>query len=133
MLALQFKITDENELKFCDEGSFKVDYFKIGKIVAGQNLKIDAKGVFQKKVTGGKIHTQVLLGPIPIVNRVDELCGATSQIDLNCPLENERTVDKGFDIPKEVPGGSYTLRIDAIDQDNQKVTCATGVVHVHRE
>eukprot|EP00834_Sanchytrium_tribonematis_P002541 NODE_80_length_22759_cov_1.466858.p16 type:complete len:137 gc:universal NODE_80_length_22759_cov_1.466858:3211-3621(+) len=130
LFALQFKIF-ENDLDICPEGSMKVDYFNIGRIEAGHSLQVTAKGVFSKKVTSGQIHTQLLFGVIPIVNRHDDLCSAVGEVDLHCPLEGEKIIDKSFEIPKEVPKGHYVLRVDAIDQDRQKVTCISGTVTVN--
>ena len=129
LFSLQFKIEDTN-LDVCPEGSLKLEYFKVGRIVPGQKLTIQGKGDFTKRVTSGKVHTQVLFGIIPIVNRQDDLCSAVGEIDLHCPLDGKQNIQKEFDIPKEIPPGNYVLRVDAIDQDNGKVTCISGKITV---
>eukprot|EP00835_Amoeboradix_gromovi_P004989 NODE_429_length_8748_cov_0.280148.p6 type:complete len:141 gc:universal NODE_429_length_8748_cov_0.280148:8430-8008(-) len=125
ILALTFKITD-TQLDVCKDGSFKVEYFKIGRIQPGKSLDVEVKGVFTKKVTKGKLHTQLLVGPIPIIDRLDDLCSAVGEVDLHCPLDGDSKINKQFDVPKEVLPGTYVLRVDAIDQDNGKVTCISG-------
>ena len=131
IFALQFRIEDTN-FDTCDDGSLKFESLRIGNVKAGEEVTLDGKGEFTKKITSGKVHTQILFGIIPIINRQDDLCSSVEQIDLHCPLEGKKDIRKSFAVPKEIPPGNYVVRIDAVDQDNEKVTCISGKVEVQK-
>ncbi|KAI9845280.1 MAG: Phosphatidylglycerol/phosphatidylinositol transfer protein [Thelocarpon superellum] len=98
--------------------------------VPGQNLSIEAAGIFKKDVEeGAYVNLQVKYGLIRLVNTKADLCSQVEQVDLKCPIKKGETLlTKTVEIPKEVPPGKYTVLADVYTVDDEKITCLTAEV-----
>jgi len=83
---------------------------------------------------GAKIHLQVKYGLITIIRQTADLCDTIQKVDLECPLKknNETTLTKDVDLPKEIPPGKYSVVADVLDKDEKKVTCLQATVEFKR-
>lgn len=83
---------------------------------------------------GAKIHLQVKYGLITIINSEADLCDNVHNVDLECPLgaNNQTTLTKDVELPKEIPPGKYTVLADVFTESKERVTCLTATVEFKR-
>nr|POF00933.1 phosphatidylglycerol/phosphatidylinositol transfer protein [Quercus suber] len=136
----KFSVPGENPLAHCaDPKDDILDLISVDLTPnppkAGSSLSITAKGQLSEEVEdGAKIHLSVKYGVITIIRSTADLCENVDKVDLKCPLpkDEETTITKDVELPKEIPPGKYTVVADIVTKNETKITCLTATVEFHR-
>ncbi|KAI9223538.1 ML domain-containing protein [Blastocladiella britannica] len=92
----------------------------------GSAFKVHATGMLKRRVDRpAQIHVVVKLGRfIQLLKKDLDLCDSAGEVKLSCPLdEGPIVIDSSFDLPKEIPPGTYYVTADVTDQEGGPVTC----------
>ncbi|KAM3586930.1 hypothetical protein VKS41_001979 [Umbelopsis sp. WA50703] len=97
--------------------------------VKGQNLDIDFKGTLSEEVVNGStINLIVKYGVVKLLQKTLDLCEQAKEIDRECPIPaGEFSFTKTVELPKEIPGGKYTVNAKILTPDEREITCLNGV------
>ncbi|EHL02735.1 E set [Glarea lozoyensis ATCC 20868] len=129
-------IPGDNPLIHCkkdhDENILVLDHVNLtpNPPVPGQKLTIEAVGTLSEKIEqGAYVNLQVKYGLIKLLSTRADMCEQIANVDLKCPVDKGKiTLTKDVDIPKEIPGGTYTVVADAYTQDEKKIVCLEATV-----
>lgn len=122
--------------EYCDKEEsakylLKIDSFTINPDPPkkGAKLSISAKGTLKGSVEdGAKVTYSVKLGLITLKESTEDLCKMLKSLkdkNLQCPVkEGEVSLEKQVDFPKEAPGGTYEIKVDAKGGKDGKETIA---------
>lgn len=96
----------------------------------GQNLTIHAEGIVKETIQeGAYIDIDVRYGYIRLLKQSFDLCEQTSNVDLECPIqEGKITLQTSVELPEEIPPGKYTVVARAYTVDDQPITCLSTSV-----
>ncbi|CAG8952411.1 hypothetical protein HYFRA_00001158 [Hymenoscyphus fraxineus] len=96
----------------------------------GQNLTIEAVGSISQDVgEGAYVLLTVKYGFIKLLTTKADLCEQVSNVDLKCPIKaGKTTITKDVEIPKQIPGGKYTVNADAYTADAKHIVCLEASV-----
>ncbi|RPA95305.1 phosphatidylglycerol/phosphatidylinositol transfer protein [Choiromyces venosus 120613-1] len=135
-IAAGAQIPGENPLQHCEDDTSE-DALTIERVnllpnppVPGQPLTIEAVGTLKEAVNPGAIvYVTVKYGLITLVKQELDLCDHVDEVDLKCPIEKGKLVlAKVVDIPKQIPPGKYTVKAEAVLEDDSRLTCLVGTV-----
>lgn len=126
-------IKGNSSLRYCDYSKSDVLVIEHINLIpnppeAGQNLTIEAAGVFLKDVEeGAYVLLDVRWNLVRLLHRPVDLCEQVENVDLHCPLKKGETViRKTMELPKRIPGGTYNVRADVYTKDDEKIVCLTA-------
>jgi C1A family cysteine protease len=89
---------------------------------AGSHIQMTAQGTVGHDVTAGQFKINVLWNGISLYKSSGDLC--TFSPDFSCPQSaGAATLGVGFDIPSIAPKGSYTVQLQASDQNSADLFC----------
>jgi len=95
----------------------------------GKPITIKFIGDLDKAITGGTTHLDVTYLGIKILSKDFETC--TLSPEFPCPIKaGHLDLSITETIPAVTPRGSYTGKIQMMDQDRQEVTCVTFAVKI---
>ncbi|ORZ32717.1 MD-2-related lipid-recognition domain-containing protein, partial [Catenaria anguillulae PL171] len=97
----------------------------------GEPLQVRLKGQLRRTIDRpATVHVLVKLGRfIQLLKQDLDLCNEVGRVDLTCPLQQGPIViDKKFDLPNEIPPGTYYVTADITDQEGGPVTCVQVAV-----
>ncbi|KAI9155964.1 hypothetical protein H9P43_009074 [Blastocladiella emersonii ATCC 22665] len=92
----------------------------------GQKFGVIATGTLKRRVDRpASIHLVVKLGRfIQLLKQDLDLCDEAGKVQLACPLEEgDVRIASEFDLPEQIPPGTYYITADVTDQDKAPVTC----------
>ena len=123
MLLIVILATVFGAIQSCSNaGSFQIDYLKFDDIVKPNiATEVQTDGTFSKKITGGSLRTIVKYGFLKVVDTTEDFCSFSG-----CPTFGYSVAKREFTIPSVAPGGGYTIKLEATDQDNQLIFCFSG-------
>ncbi|ORX48849.1 hypothetical protein DM01DRAFT_1409743 [Hesseltinella vesiculosa] len=141
---LQFQGPGDNAIDVSDDEStklitncgnngdiLKIEYIKLNPDppLRGEKLYINFKGTLKKTVDEGAYALiTVKYGVVQLLKKKFDLCKEIKSLDENCPLEEgELTFQKDVDLPKEIPGGKYTVEAEVFTVNDERVTCLHGI------
>ncbi|KAL8742048.1 MAG: hypothetical protein Q9190_005411 [Brigantiaea leucoxantha] len=128
-------VPGENPLNFCADPAdyiLTIDHVDLdpNPPEKGKGLTIKAKGNFTEEVEkGAYIGLSVKYGLITLVNTKADLCDQMQEVDEECPLSGVKDFTKEVSLPKEIPGGKYTVLADVYTKDEKKITCLNAIAH----
>ncbi|KAG9229417.1 putative Phosphatidylglycerol/phosphatidylinositol transfer protein [Amylocarpus encephaloides] len=98
--------------------------------VPGQRLTIEAVGTLSERIEkGAYVDLSVKYGIIKLLSTRADMCDQVKNVEIECPIEKgTTTIKKEVDIPKEIPGGTYTVFADAYTEDERKIVCLEATV-----
>ena len=65
-------------------------------------------------------------GAVPVISEKTDLC---EQLDKKCPIEEGSVVfRKNVSIPENVPKATYLVEFDALNKDEERITCVEAEV-----
>ncbi|KAI6656457.1 Phosphatidylglycerol/phosphatidylinositol transfer protein [Oopsacas minuta] len=90
----------------------------------GQKLTVKASFGVKENVTGGTVKVQIKWGVITVLSKSYGLCDLVDEMGKMCPVA-EGTIEftKEEAIPSLSPGGGYTGKIIAGDQNGKELLC----------
>ncbi|KAI9888093.1 MAG: Phosphatidylglycerol/phosphatidylinositol transfer protein [Watsoniomyces obsoletus] len=137
-------VPGDNPLHYCKDQEQSEDFLVIEHVnlnpnppVPGQNLTIEAAGVFKKEVEkGAYVHLSVKYGLIRIVQTTADLCEQIENVhddDFKCPIEpGESKLNKTIELPAQIPPGTYTVEADIFSKHDEHIVCLTAHVEFPR-
>ena len=92
--------------------------------VEGQTLSINANTTIDEEVTGGSVKVSLMYGFLPIYKHTFDLCQLLEKVEKNCPVpKGILDITVNVKVPTDVPGGDYSGKAIATDQNNQEIFC----------
>ena len=73
-----------------------------------------------------QVKFRTAAGSVPLLKEEADLC---EELDEKCPVdEGSVEFSKNVSIPKDVPGGTYLVRVEAESKDEERITCVEAEV-----
>lgn len=109
------------------------DHFQVTNIVispdnpqAGDTLTLVLSGTVDETVSSGSVSLSFLWGHIAVAQKDMPLCDGLGTLGVKCPLAPGPLQTKSsFVLPQDIPSGSYTAKLRAVDQNGEEVVCVT--------
>eukprot|EP00030_Apusomonadida_sp_AF-17_P004198 a508552_2180.p1 GENE.a508552_2180~~a508552_2180.p1 ORF type:complete len:157 (+),score=66.35 a508552_2180:36-473(+) len=97
--------------------------------VAGGEIAVTIDGTLDEPVNAGTVSLQFLWGHVAVANKDMPLCGAVGSMGATCPVPAGAFSHKStFTLPQDIPHGSYTGKIRAVDENNEEILCLSTLL-----
>ncbi|KNE54123.1 hypothetical protein AMAG_00126 [Allomyces macrogynus ATCC 38327] len=100
----------------------------------GQKFVVEAKGTLKSTLEqGSTVHVVVKLGKfIQLLKQDMDMCKEIGQVGMECPVQPGPIVIRSeFDLPREIPPGTFFITADVTDQEGAQVTCIQAQLTFH--
>ncbi|KAI7862049.1 ML domain-containing protein [Spinellus fusiger] len=97
--------------------------------VKGQLLTVDFSGFLKEPVENGTyIDVAIKYGLVQIIHKRFDFCNEVAdKVDEACPIpEGPLVFHKEIELPKEIPGGRYTVNAKIVSSTEKRIACLVG-------
>eukprot|EP00835_Amoeboradix_gromovi_P001849 NODE_93_length_21581_cov_0.291919.p12 type:complete len:128 gc:universal NODE_93_length_21581_cov_0.291919:15270-14887(-) len=104
------------------KGTFEIESLDFDDVIKPNvPASVVAAGNFHKQITAGTIKVSVKYRGFGVAEKNEDICTF-----LPCPIYGPNIAKKEFNLPGIAPGGDYSIKLEAKDQDGELVFCFAG-------
>ncbi|XP_065915015.1 putative phosphatidylglycerol/phosphatidylinositol transfer protein DDB_G0282107 [Dysidea avara] len=97
----------------------------------GKNVTVTLTGIVKKIITSGEVQVVLKFNVFTIFKETYDACELALKYGHTCPIvPGPMIVSETFEVPSELPGGTYKSTMDGTDQDDNSMICGTVRCHV---
>ncbi|XP_065913968.1 putative phosphatidylglycerol/phosphatidylinositol transfer protein 2 [Dysidea avara] len=140
LVSANLLVKDPDEISCTTDFSCNTDKYDVTNLALsfnpdppekGKNVTVTLTGTVKETITDGEIQVVLKFDMFTLIDETYEACELAVKYGHGCPvLPGPMVLSDTFEVPSELPGGTYKGTMDGTDQDDNPMICGTVRCHV---